>query len=266
MNTQRMFRSFRIVAVSLALAPLALSCDAVQPRPPCRAQMQQYAAKYTMMGSPTGNCAGKVPTAELVHMQYYRTKPDDPSVAPSLAIEPKVVFDAVTAAGKENPPVPVNTGMTKEYSIGMFADYQPDDNDRCKAATLTESTVTIGMKKWGYKWSNVEFITKPTMNSIHFGADLVRTEDDCTATFKVSAIYPAIYCGTGKKIEMDEMGMPHEVDDPTTGKPDNKKCDPVPGNNVHPDLALTCDASADGLSGSHLCVAAQAFPSLKPGK
>jgi hypothetical protein len=262
MNTRRSFGSCHILAVALAMAPLALGCDAVQPKPPCRAQMQQYAAKYTMMGSPTGNCAGKIPSAELLHMQYYRTKPNDNSVAPSLAIEPKTVFDAVTAAGKEMPPVTVDTGSTKEYAVGMFAGYEPDDNDRCKAATLSESIVTIGMKKWGYKWSNVEFITKPTMNSIHFGADLVRTEDDCTATFKVSAIYPAIYCGTGKKKEIVD-GEEVEVPDPTTGPPDPKLCDPVPGNNVHPDLALTCDASADGLTGWHLCVAAKDFPSLK---
>jgi hypothetical protein len=258
-----MFGAFRIVAVSLALAPLALSCDATQPRPPCRAQMQKYVAKYTVVGQTQGNCMGKLPTAELVNMQYYRTKPNDMNVAPILAIEPQAVFDAVTEAGKKMPPVPVDTAGTKEYAIGPFNDYQPDENNRCLAPDLAESKVAIqGGKSWSYKWTNVEFITQPLMNSIHFGADLVRKEDDCTATLKVSAFYPAIYCGTGKKIEMDDKGMPHEVDDPTTGKPDNTKCDAVPGNNVHPDLALTCDASADGLTGSHLCVAAKPFPSL----
>ena len=261
MTSQRSDRSFGILATSalVLLSPLWLSCDATQPRPPCRAQMQKYSAKYTMMGSPTGNCAGKIPTAELVNMQYYRTKPNDNSVAPTLAIEAQSVFDAVTEAKEKMTAV---TGT--EYATGSFAGYEPDDNDICKAATLSESTVTIGgTKKYGYKWSNVEFITKPLMNSIHFGADLVRTEDDCTVTLKVSAFYPAIYCGTGKKMEPDGMGGMHEVDDPTTGRPDNKLCDPVPGNNVHPDLALTCDASPDGLSGSHLCVAAKAFPSLR---
>ena len=79
----------------------------------------------------------------------------------------------------------------------------------------------------------------------------------------MSAVYPVVYCGTGTKQEMARTGKTHKVPDPTTGKPDNKLCDPVTGNNVHPDLALTCDASADGMTGSHLCVAAQAFPSLK---
>jgi hypothetical protein len=262
MNTSRKFGSFRIVAVSLALAPLALSCDATQPRPPCRAQMQKYVAKYTVVGQTQGNCAGKLPSAELVNMQYYRTKPNDMTVAPILAIEPQSVFEAVTAAHDAMPPVTVDTGTTKEYAIGPFNDYQPDENNRCMAPDLAESRVTIGPKTWSYKWTNVEFITQPLMNSIHFGADLVRKEDDCTATVKVSAIYPAIYCGTGKKMEIGEDGKPHEVDDPTTGKPDNKLCEAVAGNNVHPDLALTCDASADGLTGSHLCVAAKAFPSL----
>ena len=260
MTSQRSDCSFRILATSalVLLSPLALSCDATQPRPPCRAQMQKYAAKYTVVGTPRGNCTGKLPTAELVNMQYYRTKPNDNSVAPTLAIEAQSVFDAVTEAKDMMMAV-----SGTEYATGSFAGYEPDDNDICKAATLSESNVTIGAKKYGYKWSNVEFITKPLMNSIHFGADLVRVEDDCSADLKVSAFYPATYCGTGKKMEPDGMGGMHEVDDPTTGPPDNKLCDPIPGNNIHPDLALTCDASADGMTGSHLCVAAKAFPSLK---
>jgi hypothetical protein len=199
-----------------------------------------------------------IPSAEVLNMQYYRIKPNDNSVAPTLAIEAQTVFDAVTEAQEKMTPV-----SGTEYATGSFAGYEPDDKDICKAGMLSESTVTIGQKKYGYKWSNVEFITKPLMNSIHFGADLTRTEDGCSVDLKVAAIYPVIYCGTGKKMEMDEEGKLHEVDDPTTGPPDPKLCDPVPGNNVHPDLALTCDASADGKSGSHLCVAAKAFPSLR---
>ena len=100
MTSQRSDRSFGILATSalVLLSPLWLTCDATQPRPPCRAQMQKYAAKYTMVGTPRGNCAGKIPSAELVNMQYYRTKPNDNSVAPTLAIEAQSVFDAVTAA------------------------------------------------------------------------------------------------------------------------------------------------------------------------
>ena len=263
MNTPRSTIGSSCIVAALALAPLALGCDAVQPRPSCRAQMQRYVATYTVTGSPRGNCAGKIPTAELVNMQFYRTKANDPSVAPSLGIEAQVVFEAATAAQKEMPPVQVNGTL---YSQGDFAGYEPDENDRCKAATLSEAMVTIGMKKWGFKWSNVEFIAKPTMNSIHFGADLTRTEDDCSVDLKVSAFYPPVYCGTGTKQVPDGKGGMMTVPDPTTGPPDNKKCDPVPGNGIHPDLALTCDASADGLTGSHLCVAAKAFPSLKDGK
>ena len=96
--------------------------------------MQKYVAKYTVVGQPQGNCAGKLPTAELVNMQYYRTKPNDMSVAPILAIEPQSVFDAVSAANDAMPPVKVDTGTTKEYAIGTFNEYQPDDNNRCLAA------------------------------------------------------------------------------------------------------------------------------------
>ena len=109
--------------------------------------MQKYAAKYTMVGTPTGNCAGKIPTAELVNMQYYRTKPNDNSVAPSLAIEPQSVFDAVTAANEGDAAGHGRYGSTKEYAIGSFAGYEPDDNDLCRAATLSESTVTIGGRR-----------------------------------------------------------------------------------------------------------------------
>ena len=85
-----------------------------------------------MVGYTRGATApGKLPSAELLNMQYYRTKPNDNSVAPSLAIEPQTVFDAVTAAKKAM----TRSARDQEYAQGSFAGYEPDDKDICKAAS-----------------------------------------------------------------------------------------------------------------------------------
>ncbi len=230
----------------LSLAALAAGgCDATQPRPLCRAQSAQYAARYTVQGTPQGACDGKVLTGEILNLQYYRSPPGDAAGTASLAIEPESVFQAVKAG--------MATGM--EYSIGRYTAVEPDAANLCKAPTLSETSITMGTTAISYKWSNMEMMVMATSNAIHFGGDLVRKEGDCTVNYKVSAVYPALHCGDG----VDQMGMP----DPTTGKPNPAACEPVTGSGLSPDLAYACDASADGTSGTRLCVPAKAFPAFK---
>jgi hypothetical protein len=239
------------------------SCSAVQPKPQCKAQPAEYAARYTMQGSPQGMCDGKILPGEILHLQYYRNKDDYAGGSPSLAIQP----ESVLTAKDENKDS--TSGML--YSQGAYTNIEPDDSDICSAPKLSDTNVTAGMVHLTYKWSNVRMIVTPLNNGSHFGADLVRTEGDCTVTYKVSAVYPAVFCGTATKVEtdpdgkpvVDDMGKPKIVDDPTSGVPDPKLCDPIPGNQISPDFALECDASKDGMSGTHLCMPQKAFPSLK---
>ena len=260
----RSMRSMRSVMkpagnlVALVSLLALVGCDATQPRPLCRAQQSKYAARYTVTGTPSAGCEGKVLTGEILNLQYYRPKQNEPNGTPSVAIEADSVFQAVQAAAKM-----MMATQGQEFSQGPFDGYEPAADDICRAAQLSETNITAGPTQLGYKWSNLQMLVKPLANSTHFGADLVRRDGACTVPYKVSAAYPAVYCGTGTKTVMNEMGMMVTEPDPTTGRPDPKLCEAVTGNGINPDFDLVCDASADGMSGTHLCVPRNDFPSLR---
>jgi hypothetical protein len=239
------------------------SCSAVQPKPQCKAQPAEYSARYFMQGTPAGMCEGKVLKGEVLHLQYYRSKLDDPNGTPSLAIEPASVLDALDG-DKEH------TGV--EFSQGRYTAVEPDDNDQCLAPKLSDTSITAGDTKLTYTWSNVRMIVTPLHNASVFGADLVRKDGDCTVTYKVSAVYPAVFCGTATKVVtgddgkpvIDEMTMMPKIEpDPEHGVPDPMLCGAIEGNQISPDMVLECDASSDGMMGTHLCLPKTEFPSLK---
>jgi hypothetical protein len=236
----------RSTLASALTAALALGCEATQPAPYCRVQQDQYAARYTVQGTPPAACAGKVLAGEILHLQYYRAAPTDPAGLTSVAIEPDSVFHAV----KE-----MMATVTSEYSIGKYTTVNPGDDDRCRVPTFSETSIMMGTTLVSYAWSNLEMIVTAVSNGIHFGADLVRKEGDCTLTYKVSAVNPALHCGDG----VDMMGHP----DPTTGKPNPKLCEPVQGSGLSPDLGYQCVTTPDAMGSNHLCLPAGAFPSLK---
>jgi hypothetical protein len=235
----------RAILSTLALLLAAAGCDAVQPKPPCRAQAAEYAARYDVDTSKpmTGNCNGKVLKAEILHMQAYASAPDDPKKTPSLAIEPESVVAALEEAMN-----PANAGL--EYSIGKFDDSLPDDSNVCKVQSMAKNaSITAGGNSLAYTWSNVQMFVTPLSNGIHFGADLARKDGDCTVNYKVVAVYPANHCGDGK----DMMGN----DDPTTGKPVQSACEPVEGSGLSPDFDYTCEST------SLLCLVNGKFPAFK---
>jgi hypothetical protein len=274
----------RKVAHALSLLTLATavgSCEAIQPKPLCKARPAEYAAKYFAQGTPSGACAAKKITGEVLHLQYYLPKRDDPNDLPKIAIEPASVVAAIEA-GEE---AEVDVTAEPEYSLGKFSSVRPGDDDLCVAKSLADTSVSVPAitadpakmraaapaKKLVYTWSNVKMTVTPVSNAIHFGADLVRKDGDCSITYKVSAVYPALYCGDGVKPKvdddgkpvLDDMGKPEMEPDPTTGKPDPEACEPVQGSGLSPDLVYECDASPDGKTGTHLCVPKDNFPSLK---
>jgi hypothetical protein len=227
----------RGVAAALAVAALG-SCDATQPRPYCRVQQDAYAARYIMQ-SMQGACAGKVLTSEVLHLTYYRAPLTEAGGTVSVAIQPDSVLSAIDG-------LTASAGM--EYSIGKFTTINPGDDDLCKVPTMAETSITTPMARLSYTWSNFQLVVTPVSNAIHFGADLVRKDGDCTVTYKVSAVNPALHCGDGT----DMMGHP----DPTTGNPNQKACEFSQGSGLSPDLAYTCDATL-------LCIPAKEFPSRK---
>jgi hypothetical protein len=244
----------------VALLAVGSCGKATQPKPQCKAQQEEYAARY-FDPEMSGTCAdGQVLVAEGVFLQYYR-----PAVngIPKIAIEAGSVADALGAADERM----VTDGVVAEpeFSIGSFADIFPDDNDMCEAKTLTETSVSVPMLPamppdhpdavdavtLKYKWSNVKMLTKPLSNAIHFGANLTRTDGECVVSYKVEGIYPVVHCGNGTKPKEDEMGMPipgETEPDPESGDPDPSACEPSMvgadhGSGLSPEIAYECEAT-----------------------
>ena len=253
-----------VASVSVVSLLFLGSCESVQPKPTCKVRSEDYAARYDLQGTPTGMCDGKILTGEVLHLGFYRDAKDYAEGLPSVAIESASVADA--AADLE-------THDNTEYALGKFTAVRTNDADICKAPSLSEHTFKKDMVSLGYKWSNFQIIVKANSNAQHFGADLVRTDGDCQATYKVTASSPAVFCGDGQKQKIDEMTMMPVKDDqgnivmeddPTTGKPVAAKCanGPTDDFGLSPDLVWFCDASDDGMTGTHLCLPRYDFPAL----
>jgi hypothetical protein len=288
--------STKIAAASLSLGTvLAMGgCKAVQPKPQCKAQPADYAAKYEVVGTPPDGCMPL--TAEVLHVQYYRSRPDDPSGVPSIAIEPASVADAIAnvdEAGGRDPAVMVDAKIGSEYSQAKFSAVNPDDNNYCYAKTFQQETdIDIPMivkddkscppedadhdaVKLKYKWSNLKVRVTPASNAVYFGADLVRTEGDCEITYKVTAVNPATGCGDGTDTpqvvdpktmmcgdQLGDDGKPVVEDDPFSGMGVQDKCNAsIQGTGLNTELTYTCDVNDKG-EGSHLCLPNQKFPAL----
>jgi hypothetical protein len=261
-------------SMSLVALLAATSCGkATQPKPQCKAQQEEYAARYFEVDrSPT--CKDEdVLTGEVLFLQYYRT---DVAGVPKLAIEPASFADAI-AVGEEHK---VDVKAEPEFSIGAFKDTFPDDNDICTAAKLSDASLKVAevpadpmamppveavpAVDLTYKWANVKVLTKPLSNAIHFGAELERTSGDCIVHYKVSAIYPVIHCGNGMKPVLNEMGMPTgEMEpDPESGDPDDSHCAPSEvgaseGSGLSPELSYICEEH------TLMCLPKKEFPSRK---
>jgi hypothetical protein len=200
-------------------------------------------------------CDGKVPTAEIINLNYFRNKADYAEGAPSVGIVSETIPEAVGD----------KTDVGMEYSLGEFTTPRPGDDDMCKAPKLSETNVKTDKADLTYKWSNFRVLVTPLSAAIYFGADLEKKDGDCTATYKVTAIYPVVHCGDAMKPVVGEDGKETgEMEpDPEHGKPNDELCKPVQGSGLSPDLEYKCDASADGMSGTHACIPKQDFPNFK---
>jgi len=260
---QSMLNKKSVVTASAVSLLFLGSCETVQPKPTCKVRSEDYAARYDLKEM-TGMCDGKILTGEILHLGFYRDAKDYAEGLPSVAIESASVADLAADADPHT---------DAEYALGKFTTVRTNDADICKAPMLSEHTFTKDMASLGYKWSNFQIIVKAESNAQHFGADLVRTDGDCRATYKVTASSPAVFCGDGMKDKIGDDGMPvkdpmtgvvEQEADPTTGKPVAERCltRPTDDLGLSPDLVWFCDASADGMTGTHLCLPKFDFPAL----
>lgn len=246
--------------LALLVIPFA-SCDAVQPRPACKVQPAEYAAKYDLE-SMTGTCTDKIVTAEIVHLNFYRAPVKSADQRSSVALEPAVVAHAIddaTEKAKEADPKAVFPEM-KEFSQAKYLSTEPPADNICRAPEFDEPTsiTTPDVPLLKYDWSNFGMVVTPSINAIHWGADLTRTDGDCVAKYKVTAVYPTVHCGDGEKDVLGDDGKPtgKKEPDPESGGPDDMKCkySASEGNGISPLIPQHCDDK------SLICVADGEFP------
>lgn len=263
-------KSSQLIAGFLSLASLVAfgSCDAVQPKPQCKVQPADYAARYTQVGDPEGTCMDPM-GAEILKFQYYVPKRGDANDTPSLAVEPASVADLVSSAEEEMKELTEDS----EYSQSKFSTIEPDSDNICHASKFKQEThVATADADISYTWEKIDVMVTPFSNGVYLGGTMKRKEGECTFTYKVTAITPAVHCGDGEKQaenedgtpKVDDMGNPVMEPDPESGNPVQDVCEVFDdkgnlkqGSGLNPDLEYECDAH------SLLCLVKQDFPALK---
>jgi hypothetical protein len=268
-----------------ALTLVGVGCNAIQPKPQCKAQTGDYAARYTMDGDPVGDCDGKVMTGEVLTLQYYSPKRegnDKPKLAiiPTDLAEHLAVADEAGVAVTTDPDFKQPMGAPSTGAVGPFSSVFPDDKNIClikdmgsyKANValipkdpmdpMAEDTPPVDQED---AWTNLRMVVTPTSNAVYFGADLERRDGTCTVKYKVTAVSPVTNCAETKDTtEIDPMTMEPLKDPDTgetvqvpTGKTDESKCEPSDDNGLNVDIAYECDAN------TFLCVPANDYPKMK---
>ena len=252
------------LATGGAVVAIAVSCSD-QPAARCTAGRGAYSARYLPTSGP--DAGGCVIPGEALFVEIYAPPPQDLSPA-SIAIGGASIGNAV--ANSMPDPDPAHT----PYSLGRFSTPYPGGDGFCNVPSLTGAEQRVPAKPptpapedagpdaegmpgipattIRYAWQNVRLYVTPTAPGTQLVGDLTYTVDDCTATYHVQALYPAVPCAT-------------QLDDAGTMGPDETLCDPNPapdkgrpvGSGIGPDLKVVCDPTL------LLCVLAGDPPSLK---
>jgi hypothetical protein len=266
------YRTFRAVTVTLTAGLLGsiiatAACD--QPLPTCVTGRGDFAAKYTLV-SGTGACATL--KGDTLGIQSYnavadKNRPDLDKT--SIAIKSATLGAAIANATSLDYGDPDPTH--KPYAFGAFTTAEPGSDNFCNIPTMqpaiqnipalpgipatpdtdagkgTPAVDPLPADSVQYKWSNVRVYVTTAATGTQLGADLEYTENGCTATYKVNAVYPAAPCDDG------------------TGKPSDVLCSPVAnpdaglatGTGINPDYPVVCDPDL------LLCVLSKDVPAFR---
>jgi hypothetical protein len=212
----------------LGCAALLSSCDTDQPLPQCTIGRGEHAVRYTLVRG-TGPCATK--KAEKVGGQIFRTPGS--GLPPTLAFKPAPL--AANAGKDTTNPVAAMGDFTTEY---------PSEDELCVVPSMAEARQRITLadgtvKDIRYQFGNVRVQGSAAIPGTQWVADLVYTENDCTAEYVAVGMFPALTCV------------------PPTGGRDPAYCQtPRPGLSIDPAFPTTCD------EGTNLCVLKGEPPSL----
>lgn len=250
-------------------------CD--QPRPKCTIAPGFFAATYRLLSS-SGDCGAGL-TGEVLGVQIYYSPLSDKDQSPNyrramMAIQPQQLTDLMAESEGRASANPDD----RPYAFGEFTTAEPGDDDTCRVlmpsiARLRTPSAPAGEDMCGpipelpevdvsYTFNDVRVLVTPAATGTRFEANLTYQTSSCWATYRVSAVYPAVPCGvvmapdggvddaatpmpSAGDAGMSGMDAGTESDDCPTPEPtpdevpDDTLCGA--GSGITPEFAVTCD-------------------------
>jgi hypothetical protein len=246
------WQSIRLGGLSL-LALFALSCD--QPPADCTTGHGGFAATYTLVSKQgTGACDRLI--GEVVGLEKYNpAQASDPKkqdlTKAKLRIRPTELSLRAAEAEEQGSAVEIEA----LDSVGDFVSATPDEANVCLVPSMTPASIAIALSAGQpatdrtYTWSNVKVYVTTAHPGTQMTADLVYSEGECAATYRVMALWPAVGCG----VDADEDGVEEGIDaalcdpdaDPAAGR--------ATGSGINPDFEDRVECHPE----LHLCVLRQ---------
>lgn len=263
--------SIRALTILVGFPFAAASCH--QEKIICTTGHGDYAVRYQLVEG-TGACAEL--TAGVVGVESYLRGDNGPDKHPllsrsSVALRAEELGTLVSDYGVEVAPKAL-------AALAPFTQDNPGPDGFCPVGPMMPVTLTLpavdampdgmgGTTKAlpavsvTYAWSNVRLYVTPSSPGTQFSADLKYTLDGCTATYKVSGLYPVVSC----EVTMTVTGPDGKSSEKGTGVGDETLCSPCPnpaagraaGSGIGPEVEIECDGD------SFFCLPKTATPSLR---
>lgn len=209
--------------LSLGCAALLSACNTGQPLPQCTIGRGEHAVRYTLVRG-TGPCATK--RAEKIGAQIFRT--------PGSGIPPTLMF--------KPSPLAANEGKDTAHPVtaaGDFTTEYPSEDELCVVPSMAEARQRVAQgdgttRDIRYEFGNVRVQGSSAIPGTQWVAELLYTEDDCTAEYVAVGMFPALKCErtVNGKVERDPSLCQQQR----------------PGLSIDPAFPTTCDES------TNLCV------------
>ena len=227
---------------SLALVSLAAAC--AQPPVLCTVGHGAFAAKYTLVEG-TGPCSEL--KGDIIGANAYNS-PNASGTAPdfsSASVALRTTYSGTYAANAEAYGVIDTSAGAAPHALGPFDAAVPDADGFCAVPELSVMSQTLealpavpddefegqDATVLTETWTDVRFYVTPAALGTQMSGRLAFTQDGCSATYDVVALYPAISCDAGDGT-MDAK-LCDAVADPEAGYPT--------GSGISPDFLVTCD-------------------------
>ncbi len=216
------------IACSLVTA-IAASCT--QPVPNCTSAHGTYAAEYRLtdgdLGSPCGQLRGDVLGLQTYFQEGGKNGTPDYQNA-MVAIRAQSMGEMIIRATAQGT-VDADAVWYDASAIGKFTAGFPNDDSFCMAEGFDEARITLPEVPAvpddpttmdvdealpvqpaidaTYRWRDARFVVSADAQGTQFEAELEYTQDGCSATYHVVAVYPAVACQTDEQCQDEKNGI-----------------------------------------------------------